>query len=104
MSTPATPHIDCEQHHATLSVSDVLAAADFYTKKLGFILAFTEGDPRGAENGFGRKPSIKKKQRSLAQSFQQRAKCFQGLVENFRRRHRQPEIGFASALVAPHQR
>ena len=45
MSTPTTPHIECEQHHATLSVSDVLAAADFYTKKLGFILAFTEGEP-----------------------------------------------------------
>ncbi|HEV8484927.1 MAG TPA: VOC family protein [Blastocatellia bacterium] len=45
MSTPATPHIDCEQHHATLSVSDVRAAADFYTKKLGFSLAFFEGNP-----------------------------------------------------------
>jgi catechol 2,3-dioxygenase-like lactoylglutathione lyase family enzyme len=45
MSTPARPHIDCEQHHATLSVSDVAVAADFYTKKLGFTLAFTEGDP-----------------------------------------------------------
>ena len=44
MSTSA-PHIDCEQHHATLSVNDVHAAVDFYTKKLGFILAFMEGDP-----------------------------------------------------------
>jgi catechol 2,3-dioxygenase-like lactoylglutathione lyase family enzyme len=42
---PAIPDIDCEQHHATLSVPDVVAAADFYTKKLGFTLAFTVGEP-----------------------------------------------------------
>ena len=45
MSIPAKPHVECEQHHATLSVSDVRAAADFYASKLGFIVAFTEGDP-----------------------------------------------------------
>lgn len=45
MSFPARPHIECTQHHATLSVSDVRAAAEFYTKKLGFTLAFAEGDP-----------------------------------------------------------
>jgi catechol 2,3-dioxygenase-like lactoylglutathione lyase family enzyme len=45
MTTPATPHVDCERHHPSLSVSDVLAAADFYTKKLGFSLGFTWGDP-----------------------------------------------------------
>jgi hypothetical protein len=28
-----------------LPVADVRAAADFYEKKLGFIVAFTEGDP-----------------------------------------------------------
>lgn len=28
-----------------MSVSDILAAADFYTKKLGFTLSFTWGDP-----------------------------------------------------------
>jgi catechol 2,3-dioxygenase-like lactoylglutathione lyase family enzyme len=39
-----TPHINCEQHHVILSVSDVRASADFYTKKLGLTLAFTEGD------------------------------------------------------------
>jgi catechol 2,3-dioxygenase-like lactoylglutathione lyase family enzyme len=39
------PHIDCEQHHAGLVVSDVRAAVEFYTKKLGFWLAFAEGDP-----------------------------------------------------------
>lgn len=45
MTSPAAPHVDCEQHHPSLSVSDVLAAADFYTKKLGFSLAFTWGEP-----------------------------------------------------------
>ena len=45
MTTPAVPHVECEQHHASLSVSDVRAAVDFYTSKLGFWLAFTWGDP-----------------------------------------------------------
>jgi catechol 2,3-dioxygenase-like lactoylglutathione lyase family enzyme len=45
MTRPAKPHIECEQHHATLSVSDVRAAVEFYTTKLGFTLAFAEGDP-----------------------------------------------------------
>jgi catechol 2,3-dioxygenase-like lactoylglutathione lyase family enzyme len=45
VTTPATPHVDCEQHHPTLSASDVLTAADFYTEKLGFSLGFTWGDP-----------------------------------------------------------
>src|SRR6266851_5243232 len=47
MTKPAVPRVDCEQHHAALSVSDVLAAADYYTTKLGFFLAFTWGDPPG---------------------------------------------------------
>ena len=38
-------NIDCEQHHASLAVSDAAAAVEFYTKKLGFWVAFTEGDP-----------------------------------------------------------
>jgi catechol 2,3-dioxygenase-like lactoylglutathione lyase family enzyme len=38
MTTPAIPQVDCERHHPSLSVSDVLAAADFYIKKLGFSL------------------------------------------------------------------
>ena len=42
---PQKPHIECEQHHATLSVIDVRAAADFYADKLGFMVAFTQGDP-----------------------------------------------------------
>jgi catechol 2,3-dioxygenase-like lactoylglutathione lyase family enzyme len=32
-------------HHATLSVQDVRAAAEYYATKLGFTVAFTEGDP-----------------------------------------------------------
>jgi catechol 2,3-dioxygenase-like lactoylglutathione lyase family enzyme len=42
--TPA-PDVECDRQHPVLSVSDVVAAADFYTKKLGFKLAFIEGDP-----------------------------------------------------------
>ncbi len=42
---PTTPQVDCEQHHASLCVGDVLAAADFYTTKLGFLLGFTWGEP-----------------------------------------------------------
>jgi catechol 2,3-dioxygenase-like lactoylglutathione lyase family enzyme len=45
MTTPAPPQVECEQQHASLTVSDVTAAADFYTKKLGFRLGFTWGDP-----------------------------------------------------------
>jgi catechol 2,3-dioxygenase-like lactoylglutathione lyase family enzyme len=44
MTTPA-PHVDCEQQHPILAVRDVLAAADFYTKELGFSLGFTWGNP-----------------------------------------------------------
>ena len=47
MTAPPTPEVDCEQQHAALPVSDVLAAVDFYTKKLGFRLGFTWGDPPG---------------------------------------------------------
>jgi catechol 2,3-dioxygenase-like lactoylglutathione lyase family enzyme len=45
MTTPTVPDIDCEKQHPALAVSDVLAAAEFYTTKLGFTLAFTWGDP-----------------------------------------------------------
>lgn len=45
LNTSARPDIDCENYHATLAVSDVRSAVDFYTTKLGFWLAFAEGDP-----------------------------------------------------------
>jgi catechol 2,3-dioxygenase-like lactoylglutathione lyase family enzyme len=46
MTTSAIPVVECDQLHACLVVSDILAAVDFYTKKLGFKLGFTwGGDP-----------------------------------------------------------
>jgi len=45
MTTPHPPDVDCERQHPSLPVRDVLAAADFYTTKLGFTLGFTWGDP-----------------------------------------------------------
>jgi catechol 2,3-dioxygenase-like lactoylglutathione lyase family enzyme len=45
MTAPGTHTVDCEQIHPGLAVGDILAAADFYTNKLGFWLAFTAGDP-----------------------------------------------------------
>ncbi len=38
-------NVDCEQCHPILSVPDVRSAIEFYTHKLGFWLAFAEGDP-----------------------------------------------------------
>ena len=43
MTIPTAPKVDCEKYHAGLRVSDVLAAADFYTNKLGFSLGFHLG-------------------------------------------------------------
>jgi catechol 2,3-dioxygenase-like lactoylglutathione lyase family enzyme len=45
MLNVVAPEIECEQQHAALRVSDVTAAVDFYTQKLGFRLGFTWGDP-----------------------------------------------------------
>ena len=45
MTTPTRPFIDCDQQHASVFVSDLAAAIDFYTQKLGFTLAFTWGEP-----------------------------------------------------------
>ncbi len=45
MTTPAIPKVECQQQHPSLAVTDVVAAVDFYTKKLGFFVAFTWGDP-----------------------------------------------------------
>jgi catechol 2,3-dioxygenase-like lactoylglutathione lyase family enzyme len=39
------PHVDCERHHASLSVTDVVRAVQFYETKLGFRRAFLDGDP-----------------------------------------------------------
>lgn len=45
MTNPVAPQVDCEQQHPSIPVPDVLAAADFYTTKLGFRLGFTWGEP-----------------------------------------------------------
>ena len=46
MATSAPPIVECDQVHPVLVVSDIPAAIDFYTKKLGFKLGFTwGGDP-----------------------------------------------------------
>lgn len=45
MATSAPPFVECDQSNAGLAVTDISAAVDFYTKKLGFKLAFTWGDP-----------------------------------------------------------
>ena len=45
MDKPKLPQIDCEQLHPILAVNDLAAAINFYTHKLGFILAFGWGDP-----------------------------------------------------------
>ena len=45
MTTSTAPHIECEQHHTGLIVSNLDSAIDFYTNKLGFWLAFKWGEP-----------------------------------------------------------
>jgi catechol 2,3-dioxygenase-like lactoylglutathione lyase family enzyme len=45
MTARGTPDVDCEQQHASLAVEDVMAAVEFYTRKLGFRLGFTDGAP-----------------------------------------------------------
>lgn len=45
MSSPAPPFIECEQIHASLAVSDIPTAVEFYVKKLGFQQGFTSGEP-----------------------------------------------------------
>jgi catechol 2,3-dioxygenase-like lactoylglutathione lyase family enzyme len=45
MTQPDAPQVDCDQHHAGLTVEDIPTAVDFYTTKLGFKLGFTWGDP-----------------------------------------------------------
>lgn len=45
MTNPSAPHVDCERHHATLSVPDVARAVAFYVDMLGFRVGFTSNDP-----------------------------------------------------------
>lgn len=45
MTPPVPPRVECDRQHPSLAVTDVLAAAEFYTTKLGFRLGFTWGDP-----------------------------------------------------------
>lgn len=45
MTTHEVPDIDCEQEHASFFAPDIPTAVEFYTKKLGFTLGFTWGDP-----------------------------------------------------------
>jgi catechol 2,3-dioxygenase-like lactoylglutathione lyase family enzyme len=45
MMTSDPPFVECEQMHPGLAVSDIPASVDFYTKNLGFTVAFTWGDP-----------------------------------------------------------
>jgi catechol 2,3-dioxygenase-like lactoylglutathione lyase family enzyme len=45
MTATVGPQVECEQHHAGLSVSDVRKAVEFYTTKLGFAEGFLWGDP-----------------------------------------------------------
>jgi|SRR5688572_11031136 len=45
MKSAPAPRIDCERQHPILAVPDVAAAIEFYTKKLGFTVGFTVGEP-----------------------------------------------------------
>lgn len=45
MATATVPQVDVEQYHASLRVSDLAAAIDFYTSRLGFRHAFSWGEP-----------------------------------------------------------
>lgn len=45
MTRRAVPQVDVEQHHTSLRVADLSAAIDFYTTCLGFVHAFSWGDP-----------------------------------------------------------
>jgi catechol 2,3-dioxygenase-like lactoylglutathione lyase family enzyme len=45
MPAVTAPTIDCDRMHPLLLVSDIPAAVDFYTHKLGFTHGFTWGEP-----------------------------------------------------------
>jgi catechol 2,3-dioxygenase-like lactoylglutathione lyase family enzyme len=50
MATP--PTVECDYVHPTLTVSDLAAAVDYYTNKLGFKAAFLWSDPPGSPATF----------------------------------------------------
>jgi catechol 2,3-dioxygenase-like lactoylglutathione lyase family enzyme len=45
MSSPVVPQVEVERHHASLCVADLARAIEFYTARLGFVHAFSWGDP-----------------------------------------------------------
>jgi catechol 2,3-dioxygenase-like lactoylglutathione lyase family enzyme len=45
MSTQSPPAVEVEQFHTSLVVADLPAAIQFYTTRLGFVHAFSWGDP-----------------------------------------------------------
>ncbi len=45
MTTAPRPPIACDRQHASVFVTDLDAAIAFYTRKLGFTLVFTWGEP-----------------------------------------------------------
>lgn len=45
MTSAAAPQVEVEQHHTSLRVADLTAAVEFYTTRLGFLHAFSWGEP-----------------------------------------------------------
>lgn len=45
MPPHAPPVVECDRHHTGISVSDIAAAVEYYTAKVGFRENFTWGDP-----------------------------------------------------------
>lgn len=45
MTSTTAPQVEVEQHHTSLRVADLSAAVTFYTTRLGFLHAFSWGDP-----------------------------------------------------------
>lgn len=45
MTPSSAPAVEVEQYHASLRVADLSAAIEFYTDRLGFVHAFSWGEP-----------------------------------------------------------
>ena len=45
MDSSSAPSIEVEQYHAILTVANLSAAIEFYTHQLGFVHAFSWGEP-----------------------------------------------------------